>query len=131
MTTDINALTEAILGAAIAVHREVGPGLLESAYEECLAIALTDAGLSFSRQGIIPVRFRGRDITPGFRYDLLVEKTVIVEVKAVEAVLKVHKAQVLTYLRMTGLPVGLLLNFHAPVLRDGIVRIVHSQPPPA
>lgn len=129
MKQNINDISEAIIGAAISVHREIGPGLLESAYEECLAIALSEAGVEFTRQGTIPVRFRGREITPGFRYDLLVENTVIVEVKAVEAVLKVHKAQVLTYLRMTGLPVGLILNFHVPLLRDGIHRLSLTSPP--
>lgn len=129
MHQDINAISEAIIGAAIAVHREIGPGLLESAYEECLTIALSDAGIDFSRQGTIPVRFRGREITPGFRYDLLVAETVIVEVKAVESVLRVHKAQVLTYLRMTGLPLGLILNFHVPLLRDGIYRLALTSPP--
>lgn len=129
MADDINAMTESIIGAAIAVHREIGPGLLESAYEECLAIALTDAEIPFKRQGSIPIRFRGRDITPGFRYDLLVADRVIVEVKAVESVLKVHKAQVLTYLRLMDLPVGLILNFHVPVLRDGIHRLINNPPP--
>ena len=129
MGNDINALTEAIIGSAIAVHREVGPGLLESAYEECLAIALTDSGLSFSRQGVIPLRFRGREITPGFRYDLLVEGRVIVEVKAVESVLRVHKAQVITYLRMTNVPVGLILNFNVPALREGLFRLTIASPP--
>ncbi len=129
MGNDINALTEAIIGAAIAVHREVGPGLLESAYEECLAIALADAGMSFHRQGVIPIRFRGREITPGFRYDLFVEGRVIVEVKAVETVLRVHKAQVITYLRMMDIPIGLIFNFNVPVLREGIVRLTIASPP--
>jgi len=128
MAAGINQLTERIIGVAIAVHRELGPGLLESAYEECLAIALKEDGLAFDRQGIIPIRFRGHEITPGFRFDLLVERQVILEIKAVEAVLKIHKAQVLTYLRMTGLPVGLILNYHAPVLRDGIHRLAIQAP---
>ena len=128
MDAGINQLTERIIGVAISVHRELGPGLLESAYEECLAIALADEGLSFERQGVIPVRFRGREVTPGFRFDLLVEKQVILEVKAVEAVLRIHKAQVLTYLRMTGLSVGLILNFNTAVLRDGIHRLAIQAP---
>jgi len=126
---NINALTEAVIGAAIAVHREVGPGLLESAYEECLAIALADAGLQFTRQGVIPIRFRGRDILPGYRYDLLIEGQIIVEVKAVEAVLRVHKAQVITYLRMLNVPVGLILNFNVSALREGIHRLTIASPP--
>ena len=126
---NINALTEAVIGAAIDVHREVGPGLLESAYEECLAIALTDAGLRFSRQGVIPIRFRGREISPGYRYDLLVEDRLIVEVKAVEVVLRVHKAQVITYLRMMDVPVGLILNFNVSALREGIHRLTIASPP--
>jgi len=124
----INQLTERIIGLAISVHRELGPGLLESAYEECLAIALKEDGLAFERQGIIPVRFRGHEITPGFRFDLLVERQVILEVKAVEAVLRIHKAQVLTYLRMSGVSVGLLLNFNSSVLRDGIHRLAIQAP---
>jgi GxxExxY protein len=128
MDAGINQLTERIIGAAISVHRELGPGLLESAYEECLAITLADEGLAFERQGVIPVRFRGHEVTPGFRFDLLVEKQVILEVKAVEVVLKIHKAQVLTHLRMTSLPVGLILNFNSAVLRDGIHRLAIQAP---
>ncbi len=125
---EINLITERVIGVAIGVHRELGQGLLESAYEECMAIALEDEGMSYDRQGLIPVRFRGRDITPGFRFDLLVEKRVIVEIKAVEVVLRIHKAQLLTYLRMAGLSVGLILNFHSPVLRDGIHRLAIRAP---
>ena len=123
-----NQITERIIGVAITVHRELGPGLLESAYEECLCIALADDGLEFERQGMIPIRFRGRDITPGFRFDILVEKKVILEIKSVESVLKIHKAQLLTYLRMTGLRVGLILNFNSSVLRDGIHRLAQKIP---
>lgn len=128
MTAGVNGLTERIIGLAISVHRELGPGLLESAYEECLVIALKEEGLAYERQGVIPVRFRGHEITPGFRFDLVVERQVIIEVKAVETVLKIHKAQVLTYLRMSGISVGLLLNFNTAVLRDGIHRLAIQTP---
>ena len=121
---DEGSLTGRIIAAAIEVHREIGPGLLESAYEECLCRELGSVGMHFERQRELPVVYKGVPVPSAYRLDLLVEGEVIVELKAVEAVLKVHEAQVLTYLRMSGLRVGLLINFNVPVLRDGIRRFV-------
>ena len=117
-------LTEKILAAAIEVHREIGPGLLESAYEECLCRELVDRGLHFERQRELPVVYKGQPVASAYRVDMIVEGKVIVELKSVETILKVHEAQLLTYLRMTGISIGLLINFNVPVLRDGIRRLV-------
>ncbi len=117
-------LTHAIIGAAIEVHRELGPGLLESAYEACLAHELSLRGLSFQRQVELPVEYKGSLVDAGFRVDLIVEGRVIVEVKAVERMISVHEAQVLTYLRLTGRKVGLLINFNTRLLADGVKRLV-------
>jgi len=118
----LNRLTARIIGVCIDVHSELGPGLLESVYEECLCLALDAASIGYVRQGSVPVVFRGRAIDQGFRFDLLVEREVIVEIKAVEQIMSIHKAQVLTYLKLTGVPLGLLVNFHVPVLKDVTVR---------
>ncbi|MBU0718908.1 MAG: GxxExxY protein [Planctomycetes bacterium] len=123
-SSEHDPLTGAIIGAAIEVHRELGPGLLESAYEECLAYELTQAGLAFRRQVALPVSYKQVRVEVGFRADLIVEGQVVVELKAVDRLAPVHEAQLLTYLRLTGLKTGLILNFNVPVLRDGIVRMV-------
>ena len=123
MNSQKDALTERIIGCAIAVHRELGPGLLESTYEEALCIELTDAGLSYRRQLSIPAAYKGRPIGE-YRIDLLVEDTVIVEVKSVEHLQPVFEAQLLTYLRVTGKKTGLLINFNAALLKSGIKRLV-------
>ena len=120
----VNELTEAIIGAAIEVHRTVGPGLLEKTYDECLCRELSIRGIPFQRQVDLPLEYKGAKLDCGYRLDILVAGSVVVEVKAVEAVLPVHKAQVLTYLRHGGYKVGLLLNFNVPVLKDGITRVV-------
>lgn len=127
-TDPINLLTERIIGCCIEVHREIGPGLLESIYEECLWIALKQAGLRAERQGSIPITFRGVVLANAFRFDLLVEGQVLVELKSVEAVLPVHKAQVISYLRLCGFRVGLLVNFNVPTLRQGLHRLVSRAP---
>ncbi len=124
----INQLTQQIIGAAIEVHREKGPGLLESAYEACFAHELELQNLRISRQVSVPVIYKGITIESGFRVDLIIENRVLVELKAIEAVLPVHKAQVLSYIWETGHPLGLLINFHAPRLVDGITRIVNDRP---
>lgn len=123
MTDDNNSLTSTVIGAAIYVHRMLGPGLLESAYEDCLAWALSSRGVAVHRQRILPVTFEGKEIESAYRIDLLIEDKVIVEVKAVERVLPVHEAQLRTYLRLSGLKTGLLLNFLVPVMKDGIRRM--------
>ena len=122
----INDLTDAIIGAAIEVHRHLGPGLLESAYEQCLCYELSRLGLSFARQVAVPVEYKGLKLDCSYRLDLLVEDSVIVEVKALEQVLAVHPAQLLTYLKATGKPVGLLINFNVPILANGVKRMVNK-----
>jgi GxxExxY protein len=125
---EFNKLTEAIIGAAIAVHRELGPGLLESAYEACLEYELKDHGLLVERQKELPVCYRGVLVDCGYRLDLLVEGKVIVELKAVEKLQPIHEAQLLSYLKLSGCHVGLLLNFNVRMLRDGLKRMVHDLP---
>jgi len=133
MTEDqkLDAITRKIIGAAINVHRALGPGLLESAYETCLAYELDQLGLKVERQKPLPVRYRGITLDCGYRLDLVVENSVIVEVKATEGLPPVHQAQVLSYLRLTGLKVGLLITFNVPVLKRGLKRIVNDFPDPA
>ncbi len=125
---DINQLTERIIGAAIEVHREKGPGLLESAYETCLAHELSLRGINAVRQVPVPLTYKGLVIEVAFRADLIVQDRVLVELKAVETVLPVHKAQVLSYIRETGHQIGLLINFHVSKLVDGITRIANDRP---
>ncbi len=117
-------ITEQIIGASIEVHRVLGPGLLESAYEECLCHELKLHGLSFERQRPLPVEYKGIKLECGYRLDLLVENLVVVEIKAVSAIEPIHEAQLLTYLRIGGRKVGLLINFNVPVLKNGIRRRV-------
>ena len=119
-----NEITELVIGAAIEVHRELGPGLLESVYETVLEAELGAKGLVVQRQAELPVHWKGALLEQTFRIDLLVEGQVIVELKSVERTAPVHKKQVLTYLRLSGLHVGLLLNFGAALLKDGIERII-------
>ena len=119
------ALTEPVIGAAIEVHRALGPGLLESAYEECLCHELHLCGIPFERRRPLPVEYKGIKLDCGYGLDLLVESKVILEIKCVEHILPVHEAQLLTYLKMTGMRVGLILNFKVSTLiRGGIVRKV-------
>ena len=118
-----NSLTDAIIGAAISVHRELGPGLLESVYEKCLAFELADRGFSAITQQEIPVRYKNLTFDCGFRADLIVENKVLVELKSIEQVLTVHTAQVLTYLKLSNLRTGLLINFNVPLLKSGIKRL--------
>src|SRR5690348_8394899 len=117
-------LTEKIIGAAIEVHRCLGPGLMESAYEECLCHELNLRGLAFKRQLSIPVIYKGVKLDCGYKLDLLVENTVILELKCVERILPVHEAQLLTYLRLLDKPVGFIMNFNVPVMKQGLVRKV-------
>jgi GxxExxY protein len=122
-------VTKSVIGAAIEVHRHLGPGLLESSYEICLAAELTDRGVRFRRQVELPVLYKGRPLDAGYRLDLVVENTVVIEVKAVEMLHEIHEAQLLTYLRLSGLTTGLLINFNVKYLRDGILRRVLSPSP--
>jgi GxxExxY protein len=122
--SSIDQLTKAIIGAAIEVHRELGPGLLESAYEECLCYELSQLGLSFRRQLELPVKYKGLKLDCGYKMDLVVEDAVILELKCVDQLLPIHEAQLLTYLKLSGKEVGLLLNFRQSMLKNGIKRLV-------
>jgi GxxExxY protein len=119
---DVNKITEEIIGAAIEVHRVLGPGLLESAYEECLCHELGLRGISFERQRPLPVEYKEIKLECGYRLDLPVENVAAVELKAVSSIEPVHEAQLLTYLKIGGWKVGLLINFNVPVLKNGIRR---------
>jgi len=121
-------VTREIIGSAIQVHASLGPGLLESAYRVCLHEELVLKRLKVEVEWPIPVVYRGRQIDVGYRIDLLVEDRVLIELKALTKVLPVHEAQLLSYLRLGGYPVGLLINFHVPLLRDGIRRMVNQMP---
>jgi GxxExxY protein len=115
--------TEKVIGAAIEVHRILGPGLLESAYEECLAFELKLAGFEIERQVELPVRYKSVDLNCGYRIDLRINNSLIVELKTVETFLPIHEAQLLTYLRLSGVTTGLLINFNVPVLKNGLRRM--------
>ena len=119
-----DSLTRDIIGAGIEVHRVLGPGLLESTYENCLARELALRGHSVDRQVSLPLHYKGIDIDAGYRIDLIVNRTVIVEVKAVESLHPVVSAQVLTYMKFSGLPTALICNFHVPLFKDGVRRLV-------
>lgn len=122
-------LTSAIIGAAIEVHRHLGPGLLESSYEECLAWELTERGFAIERQARVPLVYKGRALDSAYRLDLLVNNMVIVDIKSVDRLIDLHHAQLLTYLRHTGLEVGLLINFNQSLLRQGVKRVVLTKLP--
>ena len=122
----MNELTQKIIGAAIEVHKALGPGLLESAYEECLAYELLIANVSFERQVPLPVSYKSVQLDCGYRLDFLIEHTVVLELKAVESLQPIHEAQLLTYLKLGGWPIGLLINFNVPVLTKSIKRMVHN-----
>lgn len=121
-----NEITEQVIGAAIEVHRALGPGLLESAYESCLAAELVQRGLQIERQKTLPVIYRDARIDCGYSLDLLVEGRVVVEVKAVDKLAPIHDAQVISYLRLSGCRVGLLVNFNVLLLKDGLRRLVND-----
>jgi GxxExxY protein len=129
MRTQLNALTEEIIGAALEVHRELGPGLLENAYQTCLAVELSHRGFSLERQKALPIVYKDQRVDCGYRLDLVVEGLVIVEIKAIERLERVHSVQLLSYLRFAKCPVGLLFNFHAGFLtQDGLRRVVNNLP---
>ncbi|MCH7727930.1 MAG: GxxExxY protein [Planctomycetes bacterium] len=117
-------ITGEIYGAAIEVHKELGPGLLESAYEECLCRELSLRSLSFERQVPQPVHYKGVKLDCGYRLDVIVDKKVLLEIKSVESIAPVHEAQLLTYLKLSGIRVGLLMNFNVELMKDGIRRRV-------
>jgi len=117
-------LTGLIIKAAIEVHKNLGPGLLESAYEECLCYELSAQGIHYEKQKILPVIYKGKLLECVYRIDILVDNKVVLELKSIEKVLPVHEAQLLTYLKLTGIKTGLLLNFNVPLMKDGIKRFV-------
>jgi GxxExxY protein len=129
MNAHLNALTEDIISAALEVHRELGPGLLENAYQTCLAVELLSRGFNVERQKALPVVYKNQRVDCGYRLDLVIESVIIVEVKAIERLLRVHSVQLLSYLKFAQCPVGLLFNFHAGFLtRDGLRRVVNDFP---
>ena len=119
-----SALSERVIGYAIEVHRHIGPGLLESAYEDCLCHELSAAGIAFQRQLLLPVVYKGIRLDSAYRLDVLVDARLIVEIKSVERIVATHEAKLLTYLRMSGISIGRILNFNHAVLKDGITRLV-------
>ncbi len=122
----LSDITEVIIGSAIRVHRELGPGLLESAYEPCLMYELVEEGLLVERQKPLPVIYKGVSLDCGYRLDLVIENKIVLELKAVEKILPVHEAQILSYLKLSGCRLGFLINFHVDVLKNGIRRIVNQ-----
>jgi len=123
---NVNKTTEAIISAAIEVHRHLGPGLLESAYEECLCEELSLRKIPFRRQITLPISYKNKKLDIGYPIDLLINEEVVVELKTVETILPIHEAQTLTYMRLGGWQVGLILNFNVTVLKNGIKRLVHK-----
>jgi GxxExxY protein len=121
-----NEISYKVIGAAMKVHTAKGPSLVESAYEKCLCRAFSNAGLQFRRQVALPVEYEGVQISPAYKVDFIVENCVVVEIKCVEKVLAVHEAQLLSYLKLTNLAIGLLLNFKVAHMRDGITRRINA-----
>ena len=124
MISTTNELTHAVIGMAIEVHRELGPGLLESAYEECLAHELRQSTVKFARQKPVPVTYKGLELDCGYRIDLLVEDQLVIELKSVEELIPLFDAQILTYMKLADKSIGLLINFNVPVLKSGLKRFV-------
>jgi GxxExxY protein len=122
---EINRLTDRIIAASIEIHRHLGPGLLESAYEECLCYELSRERIRFARQVPVPIRYKGLSLDCSYRLDLLVEDSVIVEIKAIDELLPIHSAQLLTYLKAANKRIGLLINFNVPVLKKGLKRLAN------
>ncbi len=125
---DFNRLTRRVIGAAMTVHQTLGPGLLESAYQHCLAIELQEHGIRFDQQVPLPLSYRGHALDCSYRLDFVVERCLVLEIKAVEALAPIHQAQLLSYLRMGGYKVGLLINFHTTLLKNGLKRVVNDFP---
>lgn len=121
---DFDVESHAVIGAALEVHRALGPGLLESAYQKCLALELSARGVPFAREVPIPLFYRGRNVEVAYRADFIVHERVLVEVKSVQKLEGIHRAQLLTYMRLTKIHIGLLLNFNTPTLKSGTVRLI-------
>lgn len=122
---DIDALAELVIGCAIKVHREMGPGLLEDIYQECAAIELANAGVPFECERHLPIAYKGAPLKKRLRIDLLVDRRLVVELKAADAIHPIHKAKVIAYLKLTGCPAGLIINFNEPTLTAGVRRLDH------
>jgi len=122
----LDALSHRVIGAAIEVHRHLGPGLLEKAYTDCLAVELAEQGIAFQKEVFLPLRYKSVVVNNAYRMDLLVEDSLIVELKSCEQLLPVHSAQLLTYLKLTDLQLGLLMNFNLGVMRQGVKRVVNG-----
>jgi GxxExxY protein len=125
-----NKLTRRVIGCAIEVHRNLGPGLVESIYETCLCDELAEAGLAFARQRRLPVVYKNRTLEGTFQLDIIVEDTLVLEIKAVHQMQPLHQAQLMTYLRLSGVSLGLLLNFNTVLMKDGIIRVLNSTAAP-
>jgi GxxExxY protein len=125
VSMEVNEITKIVIGCAIEVHKQLGPGLLESAYQECLCYELKNKGLQIHREKAMPIIYKEIKLDHGYRMDILVENKVVVEIKTVEQFTDVHIAQVLTYLRLGNFKLGLLLNFHVSVLKNGIKRVIN------
>jgi GxxExxY protein len=123
--------SQTVIGACIEVHRHLGPGLLESAYEQCLCHELSQLGVAFERQRWLPIRYKGIELHRGYRLDLVVGEHILVEIKAVAQLLPVHEAQVISYLKLSGLPTGLLINFHTTAIKQGLRRLTNKKDLPA
>lgn len=124
VSVEVDAIARSVVDAAFKVHTALGPGLMESAYEACMKIELKRRGLPFAAQVALPLVYRGETVEPGYRLDLLAADTVIVEIKAVEKLLPVHEAQLLTYIKLACVPLGFLINFNVPLIKQGIRRFV-------
>ena len=124
----LNKITETIISAAITVHRTLGPGLLESAYEACMVYELAHTGLKVEQQKPLPIVYQEVKLECGYRLDLMIANEVIVEIKSIEKLLPIHQAQLLSYLKLSGCKVGLLINFNVKVLKDGVKRVVNNFP---
>ena len=121
-----NTLTKTIIGCAIEVHKQLGPGLLESAYQNCLSYELNKIGLSIQTEKAMPIVYKEIKLNHGYRIDILVQNRIVIEVKTVEAINEIHEAQILTYLRLGGYPLGLIINFHTTMLKNGIRRFINN-----
>jgi GxxExxY protein len=121
----IESLARSAVDAALAVHRALGPGLLESAYRDCLQLELSARGHEVEREQLLPIHYRGHTIPRAYRTDLLVNRSLLIELKAIEAIQPIHRVQLTTYLRLLQLPLGLLINFHVPLLKEGLHRILN------
>ena len=126
MSLEDNKLTQAIMDSLFQVHSAMGPGLIESVYEECLCHELATRGIPYEKQKTVALNYKGHQLGNGLKLDVLVDKKVVIELKSCDAILPVHKAQLMTYLKLTGLPIGFLVNFNVPLIKNGVQRFVNQ-----